>query len=256
MFGRKNKEPQFGLFKAYQKYINVIYIVLLAVSLIINTYFLKESKLRFFVAPGIFLILTAIYLVVVQATNPINIALRKIDKKLSFKDFEDEIISLSKGNIASSSREYLKMLHANYLFVYDIDRALKVYKKIKQVGDGRTKKQYDMLSILVCLNQHDASGARKLFEAFKKQFSRDKANILKLDCYILIEEGEVIKDIESKLKINTKTPFTNIENCYQLMNYYDLKKNNEKAKEYASKILDYKTDFNVLNKRANEILLK
>ena len=114
---------------------------------------------------------------------------------------------------------------------------------------------YNVLEIVFYLNSREFDIAKSIIEKHKINKTISKKNLEITERIFIIEDkNQTIDNIEELYKTNNKMKILNVESTFIIMKYYYLRENIEKAKEYAKKLIEYKTDFIAYNNLATKIL--
>ncbi len=184
--------------------------------------------------------------------------LREFYNTLDYETCEQKFIELYKQPLHSESRKVLMMNQVDLLLLIDIERASGIFDLIEMPVLKRNICTYQLLKFIIKYNKNDVENFYEDIAIFEKEYekiiNKRIINNIKQD-YQICHTQNVIEGIEDKFsKYNSK--FMELLSYFKLMQYYDVRNNQIKAKEYAKKVLDFNTNFERLNSQASEILNK
>ena len=156
-------------------------------------------------------------------------------------------------NINEETKNYLRILNVNFLFLVDEKKAFRIYEKVYLPTENKYLHAYYFLDVLVRARRKEFDDAKAKLEWYKKYNSLSKEDIFSLQLFIDIYSDKEIKDIEKMFSLNNNILYQNVFNARLLMDYYALK-GDEKTAFYAAYILKQKTDFAETINRAKAIV--
>ena len=154
--------------------------------------------------------------------------------------------------INDETKNYLRILHTNFLFLIDEKKAFREYDRIFLPTENKYLQAYYFLGVIVQARKKNFDEAKEKLDKCKKYKSLSKEDMFSLQLFIDIYSDKDIKDIEKMFPLNNKVLYQNIFNARLLMDYYALK-GDEKTAIYANYILKQKTDFTDSINKAKEI---
>lgn len=155
--------------------------------------------------------------------------------------------------INDETKNYLRILHTNFLFLVDEKKAFRIYEKVYLPTENKYLQAYYFLDVLVKTRLKEFDEAKTKLERYKKYKSLSKEDIFSLQIFIDIYSDKEIKDIERMFPLDNKILYQNVFNARLLMDYFALK-GDPKTAYYASFILKQKTDFTDTVNKAKEIV--
>ena len=140
------------------------------------------------------------------------------------------------------------------MFMFDLEKGFELFESIDEPTIKQELAKYQMIKIIYFINKGNKELALKLIEEYNnKNYPKVYKKSLNNTKGILYSEKE-IKDIEKILLKNTKINLRKIQAYNSLMIYFNVRKNFEKAKYYANKILSLNTKCYEYNKQAEKII--
>ena len=189
--------------------------------------------------------------------DPHRKALMKFNKDLDFLSFENEINKLLQNNLHPDTRSYLLVLLANYAVMYDLDMSLELFNQAQYPKGKQYQFFYDLVAVTNAFNRKDLNDSIMLVENFKVKYPKKDKQILAFQRYISFKFfGHQIGNVEQLYPINSGLNVSRVINAEFLMLYYDAFNNLEKAKEYASYIVENAFGLKDYYSKAQEILNK
>lgn len=155
--------------------------------------------------------------------------------------------------INEETKNYLRILHTNFLFLVDERKAIRIYENVHLPTENKYLQAYYFLDVLVKTKQKEFKEAEEKLEKYKKYKSLSKEDIFSLQIYIDIYSDKEIKDIEKMFPLGNRVLYQDVFNARLLMDYFALK-GDPKTAIYAAFILKQKTDFTETVNRAKEIV--
>jgi tetratricopeptide (TPR) repeat protein len=234
-----------GWFTKKSYWIYVIGIILLTFLTITFILFFTEMFfwLRFIF--GILLLFIAVFFMTLfLQITPINKVLVRFEKTLNYEELKSSLDEFRKNDLAEDSRIYLDIIQANYLYMINLDEAIKILFEVKKPQNPSYVIQYYLIKLYGLLNQKDYEGFDKLYEDVIKDINEKKQNfwMKKFRDVKAIKEmhqQEVCDPIiEETFKLTGKTLFSDLANAIVLVKYYKLKKNEDEFIKYRDFILE------------------
>lgn len=202
----------------------------------------------------VFCILT----LVATKNNVLINTLNEFYDTLDYEACEKKIIELYKQPLHSESRKQLMLHQVNLLLVIDLKRACEIFDLIEKPTLKSNIGLYKTIELLIKINKNENDNLLETINQLEKEhtdfFNKQSVKTLKRTYEIQFTQNEII-DIEKNINKSMKK-FIKILDYNNLMIYYNVRNNIEKAKEYANKILEFNTNFHELNKQAKNILNK
>lgn len=152
-----------------------------------------------------------------------------------------------------NTKNYLRILHTNFLFLIDEKKAFREYDRIVLPTENKYLQAYYFLEAVVLVRKKNFTEAEKKLKRYKEYKSLSKEDMYSLQLFKDIYEDKEIEDIEKKFPLNNKVLYQNVFNARLLMDYYALK-GDPKTAIYASFILKQKTDFTDSINKAKDIV--
>lgn len=250
-----NRTLPVGIFSK-RHFILIIMAVLILVGLILAaTALINTVSWPPFVLYLIAIILgIALLIVVSYKGSPITAVLHEINQNLSYAEFKKKADLLKQNRLHPETINYLNLILANYTFVINKEEAFGYFEISFEPTYKPYVQWYKPIRILYFIHKEKYEEANK----YIIDFNKNKRNIplsLNLERLIIINNtSEEIDNIESLYPLNNKLIFSSVVNCQILMKYFYSRCNNEKALEYANKLLSYNSDFTEYNNLALEII--
>lgn len=227
------------------------YGILLAFSIIFDL-----NLLLMIIVGGImfFCILT----LVATKNNVLMNILNEFYDTLDYETCEKKLIELYKQPLHSESRKQLMLHHVNLLLVIDLQRACEMFELIEMPSLKSNIGFYKIIEVLIKIDKKEFGNLLDTINQMEKEytdiFNKQSIKQIKRTYEVLCTENEIL-DIEANVNKPMKK-FIKILDYNNIMNYYLVRNNIEKAKEYAEKILEFNTNFLELNKISQDILNK
>ena len=152
-----------------------------------------------------------------------------------------------------NTKNYLRILHTNFLFLIDEKKAFREYDRIVLPTENKYLQAYYFLEVVVLVRKKNFQEAEKKLKRYKEYKSLSKEDMYSLQLFKDIYQDKEIEDIEKKFPLNNKILYQNVFNARLLMDYYALK-GDSKTAIYASYILKQKTDFTDSINKAKDIV--
>ena len=152
-----------------------------------------------------------------------------------------------------NTKNYLRILHTNFLFLIDEKKAFREYDRIVLPTENKYLQAYYFLEVVVLVRKKNFAEAEKKLKRYKEYKSLSKEDMYSLQLFKDIYQDKEIEDIEKKFPLNNKILYQNVFNARLLMDYYALK-GDSKTAIYASYILKQKTDFTDSINKAKDIV--
>lgn len=185
--------------------------------------------------------------------NSLTKTLESFYKTCKYEKFYFKYMDIQNDKkIADEVKNYLRILHTNFLFLVDERKAFREYDRIFLPTENKYLQAYYFLDVLVQARKKNFDEAKTKLDRCKKYKSLSKEDIFSLNVFIDIYSDKDIKDIEKMFPLNNKVLYQNVFNARLLMDYFALK-GDEKTAIYANYILKQKTDFTDTVNRAKEI---
>ena len=177
---------------------------------------------------------------------------------LDYEVCEKKLIELYKQPLHSETRKQLMLHHVNLLLVIDLKRACEMYELIETPKLKSVLGLYKIIEVFIQVNKREYDSLKETIIQLEKEYTdilnKQSIKQRKRIYEVLCTQNE-ISDIEASVN-KPKKKFIKILDYNSIMNYYLVRNNINKAKEYASKILEFNTNFNELNKATKDILNK
>lgn len=231
----------------------MIVFVLVSIVVILNIFNLIPFQpwilyLILFVVSFIFLFIFMIIF------NPLNKVFKYINIELSYSKFKKGLFEIKNNKLHPNSINYLNIAFSNYTFVYDVDLACKLFEECQVPKNKAQKRIYDVVNVnyYICKNNYDA--AKQIIDNLKeKKINHSIVTNLENYLKVMLTDEEIV-NIEELINYSKRTNFLNIGNYFTLMIYYNTRGNQNKAIEYANKIISANTDFKYYNNEANKVI--
>ena len=186
--------------------------------------------------------------------NDITKALESFYKTCKYEKFYYKYSDfMNNKKISDDVKNYLRILHTNFLFLIDERRAFREFDRIILPTENKYLQAFYFLDIVMHVKKKEFSEAKAKLKRFKDHKTLSKEDITSLDLFIKIYSDEDIKDIEKMFSLNNRLLYQNMFNARLLMDYFALK-GDKKCNDYALFIVKQKTDFTDSIKRAKEII--
>ena len=186
--------------------------------------------------------------------NDISKALESFYKTCKYEKFYYKYSDfMNNKKISDDVKNYLRILHTNFLFLIDERRAFREYDRITLPTESKYLQAFYFLQIVMFIKRKEFKEAKDKLTWYKNHRSLSKEDVQSLDLFIRIYSDEDIKDIEKMFNLNNRLLYQNMFNARLLMDYYALK-GDKKCYDYALYIVKQKTDFIDSIKRAKDIV--
>lgn len=206
----------------------------------------------------VILMTICVFSVAIITSFSLNVARKaefKFFKNLDINELETSLNNINKEKLHSQTIINLKIILSNYMFMFDLEKGFELFESIDEPTIKPEMAKYQMIKIIYFINKGNKELALKLIEEYNnnKNYPKVFKKSLNNTKDILYSEKE-IKDIEKKLLKNTNINLRKIQAYNSLMIYFNVRKNFEKAKYYANKILNLNTKCYEYNKQAEKII--
>lgn len=225
-------------------YWSVFIIFVIVMTILFEHYHINKAFELFIIPPAIIILI-----LVVNKFNVLKKILQAIHHDLDFETFNHLIDSTLQKNIHPETYNYLLIIKSNYMAVYDLEEAIKIFETIHIPTNKNYKRLYDIVLI-----EHQIR---------TKKYEEAQMNINKLNAsqktemqnfYKVFATTEEMKNIESIYLENNKLKFMNASSIYTKMYYYNTRGNHKEAVKYARKLIEYAPKFKEMVTEANEIM--
>lgn len=256
--GEKGKLP-YGIYSKKHNFLNTfLFLILFTIIMIISVYIILN--IGFVLGLLITCILTFISIIFLSnAINEFIKVKKRYFKTLDFTQFSKDIDKILNENIHSETKKSVILEYCNIMFIYDKQKALEMFEQLDEPNVPLVKDLYEAIKVVYFFNKGNYELCIKLIDEFVNK-TNSKLNVQKnalINFKQIFLTTEEIKDFETKiLKTNKKNKYMEINNYNALMLYYYFRNDLQKAKIYAQKIIDLKTNCLELNSSAFEILEK
>ncbi len=196
-------------------------------------------------------------LIVILIINTLTNPLHKMEKERNItgdvKKFILDVESLKSDLVKEETINYLNILLVNAYFNVDLKKGLEMFPSLKRPTVKKFAYYYQLVEVCYHINKDEFDKANELITVYKdinpyiKRLNKDFIKIYSTKDYVM-------ENIEKMFPINTKKVFLNVNNAEILLTYYSLRENEEKAKEYASFILNSNTTMEECNIHARKVL--
>ena len=209
-----------------------------------------------FLAGIIFIILLGIlFIFLLYKINPLNKCLYVINYKLKYNEFNDYINKIKDNNLHEDSLSYLLSLEANYCVLYNKEKSIEMFDKIKEPKFKPYNEIYNIIKVCYLINKEENEKALELIEELKIKMPKYSKKISNFEILAKIKDKNImISNIEDIIRIDNKFPFDNFANAYTLMCYYYERDNIENAKRYAKMVVSNGNEFTEAYNLAIKIL--
>ncbi len=175
-----------------------------------------------------------IFIIVLLKTDTLRKILFEINQNMDYEAFELKIDEVLKNNIHPETYNFLLIIKTNYLFSYDLSKALELFQTIKEPENNKYLDLYHSVLIegLIHLGKYDE--AWETIERMKDPLKSKFTYFYKVFC-----TNEKIENIEAIYPTNQKNQFSNASSLYTKMKYYESRGDTLKAQELAKELLEY-----------------
>lgn len=254
--GEKGKLP-YGIYSKKHNFLNTfLFMILFTIIMIISVYVIL--KIGFVL--GLIVTLLLSFILLVFLSNYINEFInikKRYFKTLDFNQFSEDVNKILSNNIHSETKKSVILEYCNIMFLYDKQKAYEMFEQLEESNVSFIKDFYETIKVVYFFNKGNYELCTKLIDEFCNK-TTSKLNMQKntlINFKQIFLTTEEIKDFETKvLQTNKKSKYAEINNYNTLMLYYYFRSNFEKAKVYAKKIIELKTNCFELNSSALEIL--
>ncbi len=230
----------------YVQYISWTCIIIFIVFLVVLLNVLEVNAWYSLIALPVILVP---FLIVVYKTTPLISILKEINHNMDYESFECKVDEILKTNIHPETYNYLMIIKVNYLFSYDMDRALELFSTLKLPENKKYLPLYYSVKVegLIHLGKFD--------EAYQAiQMLQDPLKIKFTHFYKVYCTTEQIENIEAIYPTNQKIKFSNASSLYTKMVYYQSRGNHEKAQEMAKTLIEYAPKLQFFKEEAEKIV--
>ena len=195
-----------------------------------------------------------LYIILSIIINPLNHALRTMNKTAIYSNFKEKIEEFYKEPLHPEMLSYMYTLQANYLFAVDKEKAALLFESIEKPTFSSYLLTYCQIEIVYYINTERWEEAKQAITLAIEQFPKQSVIFKQYNQTIkILGTSEPISNIETLYPLNTNKKFLNLVNAYVLMMCYFIRQN-AKAKIYARFILDHTQELKVYINKAEEIL--
>lgn len=233
----KGKLPV-GVFSKKHNVANIIVVSLFLISFAFSIY------LDLFVLDNIFhFILLAfglgsILIICVISINPLYKLNNLIVRDFKYYEFKKMIDEFKENNLHSDTYNYLLAFESNYTVLVDKKESIRIFEMSNRPISKQYEQIYDSIELCYLYNKEDKENFDFKFKLFKEKYPRNINNKVFEIYFDLKDKDKEIKDIEKIFNVNNKLNFNKYSYSYNLMEYYYIRGNVDKAKEYAKIIVD------------------
>lgn len=246
-----------GIYSKFQLICNYIYYTTasIIVAVIVVLFLLDKNTFESFTIYLIILAALTLCLVfILIVTDPIIKAEKYISIDLSYEKFKNEIEKIKRNNINKESKNYLNMIILNYADTIGQEEEEKYLNLCYMPNNSNQRVPYLVLETQHFINIGKYERAKVIINELKENrlalpYVEELNRLIMIKC-----DNKIIENVESYFPINRFSPLKSLMNCLNLMDYYNIRGNKEKAKEYALKVLNYNSDFTNYINQANLIL--
>ena len=170
--------------------------------------------------------------------NPISKINKLIFKENRINDYLNKINEFKNNNIHSETYNYLLIYESNYTVLVNKAKSIELFESAYYPMNKAYQKLYELIELCYLENKLDKDMFDKRLKEYKKKYPKEK-NLKYIGLSFRINDiNDVIENIESYYNINHKNMFTRLVGANALMNYYYIRGNLTKAKEYAKIIIE------------------
>lgn len=175
-----------------------------------------------------------VFIIVLLKTDTLRKILYEINQNMDYEAFELKIDEVLKNNIHPETYNFLLIIKTNYLFSYNLDKALELFQTIKEPENNKYLDLYHSVLVegLIHLGKYDE--AYKTIEMMKDSLKSKFIYFYKVFC-----TNENIENIEAIYPTNQKNRFSNASSLYTKMKYYESRGNTLKTQELAKELIEY-----------------
>ena len=188
--------------------------------------------------------------------NPIIKLNKLIYQENRINDFLIKINEFKNNNVHSETYNYLLIFESNYTVLVNKEKSIELFESAFYPNNKGYQKLYELIELCYLENKLDKAMFDKRFKEYKEKYPKEK-NLKYIGLSFRInDKNDIIENIESYYNINHKNMFTRLVGSNALMNYYSIRGDLTKAKEYAKIIIDmganeyietYNKALNILN---------
>ncbi|MCH5171779.1 MAG: hypothetical protein J1F31_02975 [Erysipelotrichales bacterium] len=187
-------------------------------------------------------------------TNKLTKALTAFSKSTDYNRFMLDTNAILQNKINDEYAIYIKLLQVNYSFIVDKENAYKIFESIQTPTRMSNKRLYGLVEILYFINKSEYQKADDLLTKFGLTYGRKSKQFINLkNLIIAFSSDKEIMNIESKYPLKY-TKLINLINASTLLEYYKNRNNLNKAKFYASYILNNTTQFTQIIEEAEQVM--
>lgn len=254
--GEKGKLP-YGIYSKKHNFLNnFLFFILFTIIMIISVY----AILNIGFVLGLIILISLSSILFIFLSNCLNEFMnikKRYFKTLDFNQFSEDINKILNNNIHSETKKSVILEYCNIMFLYDKQKAYEMFEELDESNVPFIKDFYETIKVVYFFNKGNYELCIKLIDEFinktTSKFNIQKNTLINFKQIFLTTEE--IKDFETKvLKTNKKNKYIEINNYNILMLYYYYRSDIAKAKNYAKKIIELKTNCKELNLSALEIL--
>lgn len=248
----KIKKYQVGIFSDKHSIINTISLIVYSLGIlgVMVAYLLFELQVLPLIAA-----LFCGYIAIAISANEFNKIIVKFQKDCDFEYFIKETNRiLENPKLHSESINYINILRVTYMLGKHPDTLDFEKMGIKKPTTRAYYQVYYTSKFTLHLYRGEFEEAKELLRYVKDRKSISGVFIKMMENDLTSFTGvREIENVEKVYKLKGNK-FKILSNLHLLMRYYSIRNNIEKAKEYASKILEQHSQFDFYNNEAREIL--
>ncbi len=239
--------------KGNTKYI-ITNIVVISLFLVIDIFFLDFHPLLNFIFIFIFVFSWMIIYSVIS--NEANKVINEFNKTANFELLESKILKMLQNNLHSETRKELLLRYIIIMWSYDKAKAFSTFITLDQPTNDFWRFLYDLKKLEHFTDNGDHDVALSILEELEEKYKNKKSfqkslYFHKLVYYSTSQDLNYEKSVDKLTNIKT---YNSVIYCNALMFYYKTRNNTEKAKEYASKILNYNLGIIEIENEAKKVL--
>jgi hypothetical protein len=185
-----------------------------------------------------FIVCFIIIVMISISSNPLIKLEQLIFNDVKINEYLSELNKLKENNLHSETLNYLCIFEANYMALVNKEKSIELFENVKYPVHKPYIKIYETIELCYLFNKRDQEAFYNKLNEFKLKYPKDK-NIVFYDyLFKIYDKNEVIDNFEKLNDINIKNKFARISRALNLMMYYEVREDHNKAKEYAKIIID------------------
>lgn len=254
---RAEKTYSLGFFSKRQSVLSisstVLFVLLIgALTILFLHYSYPVPLFAFLIFLVLFAYLCCMFFTISKETP--SAVLKRFNRDCRYEELKRSLEKMLSRPLHPDDRSYVEILLTSACSLVDLEETKQRFSTIVRPSQKNYRILYDMLRIDLMLTDKMAEEAENAICRFQETYPRNKNGEYLNRARLILTTEEAILSVETYYPVNTKNPYLNIVNANMLLNYYRVRKNWEKARIYAEKILNQPSDFTELRAFAEKFV--